>query len=346
MEESKKQFLKKNKKQILSVFLALSSFVIIVLGVALIGYYAFGDEPEEIRGQVEARQYRVSAKVSARIKKVLVEEGQYVHAGDTLAILEAPEIDAQQQAAEATAQAAEAMSEMTDNGERQEKIQGASDLVAQAQAARNIAKKTYDRMQKLFDEGVTTEQKRDEALAAYQAAEAQVGAAQSQYEMAMNGARKEQRRAAAEQAKAAKSGTEVVKSLLKETVQIATLDGEVDEIYAHEGEYVANGTPIMSVNLLDDVWGKFNIREDQLNGIRPGTTITAYSPAFKKDYKLQVYYVEAAEDCSTWKATKAKGDYDKRTFEVRARPMSIYSSPYMWEKDKTKLRPGMLLVLK
>lgn len=346
MEQNKKQFLVRNKKQIISVFLALSSFVIIVLGVAWIGYSAFGDEPQEIRGQVEARQYKVSAKVSARIKKVLVKEGQYVQAGDTLVILDAPEIDAQHNAAIATAQAAEAMSEMTDNGERQEKIQGADDLVKQAKAARDIAKKTYDRMQRLYDEGVTTEQKRDEALAAYQASDAQLGAAQSQYEMLQNGARKEQRRAAAEQAKAARSGTEVVSSLLKETVQIATLDGEVEEIYAHEGEYVSSGTPIMSINLLDDIWGKFSIREDLLNGIHVGSTISAYSPAFNKYYKLQVYYMEAAEDCSTWKATKATGDYDKRTFEIRARPVRNYDCPYSWKKDKTVLRPGMLLVLK
>lgn len=338
--------MEKVKKQILSVVLAFGTFVIIVLGVAFIGYRFFGDEPQQIQGQVEAREYRVSSKVSARVKKICVEEGQYVHAGDTLAILEAPDVDAQEQAAQATAEAAKAISDMTAKGERDEKIRSTSDLVSQAQAARDITQKTYKRMQALYDEGVIAEQKRDEALAAYQAAEAQLNAARSQHEMAVNGARKEERRATAEQAKAASSGTDVVKSLLKETVQIAALDGEVDQIYIHDGEYVANGTPIMSLNLLDDVWGKFNIREDSLNKIHIGSIVTAYSPTSKMEFKLKVYFMQAAEDCATWKATKAKGDYDKRTFEVRARPIAPYRSPYKWDSEKFPLRPGMVLILK
>lgn len=333
-------------RQILSVVLAFGTFVIIVLGVAFIGLRYFGDEPEQIQGQVDARQYKVAAKVSARVKRLCVEEGQYVHAGDTLAILEAPEVNAQEQAAQATAAAAQAISDMTDNGERQENIRSSSDLVAQAEAARDIARKTYKRMQTLYDEGVMTAQKRDEALAAYQSAEAQLNAARSQHEMAVNGAREEERRAAAEQAKAASSGTDVVKSLQKETVQIASLDGEVDQIYVHDGEYVANGTAIMSLNLLNDVWGKFNIREDSLKNMRIGSIVTAYSPTTKKEFKLKVYYMEAAEDCATWRAVKAKGDYDKRTFEVRARPVGPYMSPYKWEREHFDLRPGMVLILK
>ena len=333
-------------RQILSVVLAFGTFVIIVLGVAFIGLRYFGDEPEQIQGQVDARQYKVAAKVSARVKRHCVEEGQYVHAGDTLAILEAPEVNAQEQAAQATAAAAQAISDMTGNGERRENIRSSSALVAQAEAARDIARKTYKRMQTLYDEGVTTAQKRDEALAAMQATEAQVNAAKSQYEMAVNGARKEQRLAAAEQAKAARSGTDVVKSLLKETVQIASMDGEVDKIYIHDGEYLANGTAIMSLNILDDVWGTFNIREDKLNGLHTGSVITAYSPTYKKDYKLSVYYIQVEDECSTWKATKAKEGYDKRTFEVRARPMGTFRNPYKWEKDRQGLRPGMVLILK
>lgn len=336
---------KKNKKQILSVILAFGTFVIIVLGVAFIGYRFFGDEPEEVQGQVEVRQYRVSAKVSARVKKICVEEGQYIHVGDTLAILEAPEINAQEEAAEATSDAAQALSDLKANGSRKENIRAAAEVVKQAEAALNIAQKTYNRIEKLCSEGVATEQRRDEALAAVQSAEAQVQAAKSKYDLECNGARYEERSAAAQQAKAARHGIDVVRSFLKETVQIATQNGEVDKIYTHDGEYVSNGTPIMNINMLDDVWGTFNIREDKLKNLHPGSTITAYSPAFNRNYKLQVYYIEADDEYATWKATKAKVGYDKRTFEVRARPIRN-DGPYVWEKGKTDLRPGMLLILK
>lgn len=320
----------------INIVVAVATFLIVVLGVALIGYYVFGNEPEDIQGQVDCREYRISTKLPGRIVKIYVEEGDYIHVGDTLAVLEVPEMDAQEQAAKATEGAAKAISEMTDNGSRQEQIRTAAELVRQAVAARTIAQKTYQRMQNLFEEGVSTAQKRDEAKAAYDATVAQVKAAQSQYEMAVNGARREEKKAAAEQAKAAQSGVEVVKSLLKENVQISAIDGEVDKIYAHTGELVGNGSPIMSVNLLDDLWGKFNIREDRLDGIKPGSTILAYSPAFKKEYRMRVYYMKGEDEYSTWKATKANEDYDLKTFEIRARPLD----------KNTGLRPGMLLIKK
>lgn len=325
-----------SKAEHLNVVMAIVSFLIVVTGVALIGYFAFGNEPEDLQGQVEAREYRVSSKLTARIARIMVEEGQYVHVGDTLAILEMPEMEAQKRAAEATEGAAKAISEKIDNGSRQEQIQTAAELVRQAEAARDIAVKTYQRIHNLYQEGVTTAQRLDEADAACQAAIAQVGAAKSQYEMAVNGSRKEEKRSAAEQANAARSGVDVVSSLLKETVQVAAVDGEVDKIYAHIGELVSNGSPIMSINLLSDIWGKFNISEDRLSGIKPGSDITAYSPSMKKEYRMRVYYMKDLDEYATWKAVKPDEGYDLKTFEVRARPIDKSSG----------LRPGMLLVIK
>jgi HlyD family secretion protein len=326
----------KTKSEHINIMVAFSTFLVIVTGVALIGYYVFGNEPEEIQGQVDCREYNVSSKIQGRIARLYVEEGDYIHVGDTLAVLDAPEVDAQQRAAQATEGAAQAISEMTDNGSRKEQISTAAELLRQAQAARTIAYKSYQRVKNLYDAGVASAQKCDEARAAFDAATAQVGAARSQYEMAVNGSRREEKRAAADQARAAKSGVDVVRSLLKETVQVSAVEGEVDKIYAHTGELVGNGSPIMTVNLLDDVWGKFNIREDHLEGIRQGSIITAYSPAFKKEYRLKVYYMKGEDEYATWKSTKADKDYDLKTFEIRARPV---------ERNK-ELRPGMLLIKK
>ena len=328
--------MEKTKSEHINIMVAFSTFLVIVTGVALIGYYVFGNEPEEIQGQVDCREYNVSSKIQGRIARLYVEEGDYIHVGDTLAVLEAPEVDAQQRAAQAAEGAAQAISEMTDNGSRKEQISTAAELLRQAQAARTIAYKSYQRVKNLYDAGVASAQKCDEARAAFDAATAQVGAARSQYEMAVNGSRREEKRAAADQARAAKSGVDVVRSLLKETVQVSAVEGEVDKIYAHTGELVGNGSPIMTVNLLDDVWGKFNIREDRLEGIRPGSFITAYSPAFKKEYRLKVYYMKGEDEYATWKSTKADKDYDLKTFEIRARPV---------ERNK-ELRPGMLLIKK
>lgn len=323
------------KQQHNNILLAAGAFAAVVVIVGLLGYAFLGDSPEIIQGEVEADSYRVSSKIPSRVVKICVKEGDYVHVGDTLAILEAPEVDAQEKVAQAAGDAAEAMSDMAHNGARKESIQAAYEIYRQAQAAQAIAQKTYNRMQTLFEEGVMSEQKRDEAKAAYEVATAQTEAAKAQWNMAEKGAREEEKRAAAKQAQAARQSVNVVKSLLKETVQISPVEGEVSDIYPLEGELVSMGSPIMSIDILSHIWGVFNIREDQLHGMKVGDEVTAYSPAFDKKLKLKIYYIKDQGSYAVWKATKSSGQYDVKTLEVKGRPITKIEG----------LRPGMTLVI-
>lgn len=325
------------KTQHKNILLAISAFTIVVIVVAVIGFVCFGNNDDNvIQGEVEVSEYRVSSKLPGRIAEICVTEGDFVHKGDTLAILDVPEVEAQKRAAEATQDAAKAVSDMADNGARKEQIQGAYQLWQQAVAASDITEKTYKRLQNLYNEGVISAQKRDEAFAAYKATQAQVLAAKSQYDMAKSGARNEERKAASDQANAAKNATDVVKSLLRETVQIATADGEVSEIFPKVGELVGLGSPIMSISEMNDMWGTFNIREDQLNGMKVGDTFKAYCPAFDKEIDMKVYHIKDQGSFAVWKATKTNGQYDIKTFEVKARP----------SKPVEGLRPGMTLFIR
>ena len=325
------------KTQHKNILLAISAFTIVVIVVAVIGFVCFGNNDDNvIQGEVEVSEYRVSSKLPGRIAEICVTEGDFVHKGDTLAILDVPEVEAQKRAAEATQDAAKAVSDMADNGARKEQIQAAYQLWQQAVAASDIAEKTYKRLQNLYNEGVISAQKRDEAFAAYKATQAQVLAAKSQYDMAKSGARNEERKAASDQANAAKNATDVVKSLLRETVQIATADGEVSEIFPKVGELVGLGSPIMSISEMNDMWGTFNIREDQLNGMKVGDTFKAYCPAFDKEIEMKVYHIKDQGSFAVWKATKTNGQYDIKTFEVKARP----------SKRVEGLRPGMTLIIR
>lgn len=325
------------KTQHKNILLAISAFTIVVIVVAVIGFVCFGNNDDNvIQGEVEVSEYRVSSKLPGRIAEICVTEGDFVHKGDTLAILDVPEVEAQKRAAEATQDAAKAVSDMADNGARKEQIQAAYQLWQQAVAASDIAEKTYKRLQNLYNEGVISAQKRDEAFAAYKATQAQVLAAKSQYDMAKSGARNEERKAASDQANAAKNATDVVKSLLRETVQIATADGEVSEIFPKVGELVGLGSPIMSISEMNDMWGTFNIREDQLNGMKVGDTFKAYCPAFDKEIEMKVYHIKDQCSFAVWKATKTNGQYDIKTFEVKARP----------SKPVEGLRPGMTLIIR
>ncbi len=326
----------KDKSQHNNILLAIACFTAVVVIVGAIGFFTFGNTPETIEGEVEVSEYRVSSKVPGRILELRVKEGDYVKVGDTLAIIDAPDIEAKKQQAESAEDAAAAMSEMADKGARREQVQGAFEVWQQAKAGLDIAKKSYDRVQRLFDEGVMSAQKRDEAFANYKAMEAQAKAAKSQYDMAVNGARSEEKLAAAAQVRRAKGAVSEVNSYVHETVQVAQMEGEVSDIYPKVGELVGSGSPIMSISVMSDLWGTFNVREDKLNGLKSGDTFTAFCPAFNKDMKMKVYYIKDEGSYAVWKATKSNGQYDLKTFEVKARPIDKIDG----------LRPGMSLVIK
>lgn len=324
------------KTQHNNILLAVTGFTLVVLIVGIIGYFTLDRTPEIIQGEMDADEYRVSSKLPGRIVKILVKEGDYVHVGDTLAILESPEVDAQQKVAEATAGASSALSDLTSAPTRHETVESAYQVYQQAIATAEIAQKTYARTEKLFNEGVTTAQRRDEAKASYDAAQAAVKMTKSQWELAKNGAREEEKRAARKQAEAAKSAVNVVSSLIKENVQIATQEGIVTDIYPKVGELVGMGSPIMTVELIDDMWGTFNVREDQLKGKKVGDTFKAFIPAFNKDVDMKIYNIKDEGTYAVWKATKTTGQYDLKTFEVKARPIQKIDG----------LRPGMSLIVK
>lgn len=324
------------KSQHNNILLAVAGFSAVVFLVGILGFFFLGKTDEVIQGQVDCDDYRVSSKLPARVVEIRVKEGDYVHVGDTLAILQVPEVKAQEQAAQATDEAAKAISDMSINGNRQEVIGTAREVYRQAVAAAEIAQKTFMRMDNLYKEGVITAQKRDEAQAAFKATQAQVAAAKEQLKLAQDGSREEEKRAAAKQAQAAGHAVDVVKGLLKETVQISAVEGEVSDVYSHEGELVGMGSPIMSISLIKDMWGSFNVREDQFNGMKIGSVIHAFVPAFNKTIRMKVYYVKDQGSYAAWRATKNTGQYDLKTLEVKARPVDKIDG----------LRPGMSLVLK
>ena len=324
------------KSQHANILYAILGFAVAVMIVALIGFFALGRDPELIQGQVEASEYRVSSKVPGRILEIRVKEGDYVKVGDTLAILDAPEVRAKMEQARSAENAAAALELKAQNGARQEQIQGAYQLWQQAKAGLEISEKSYQRIQRLFDEGVVSAQKRDEVYASYKAMEAQCKAAESQYEMAVNGARREDKLAAAAQVGRARGAVQEVNSYIHETVQVAQMEGEVSDIYPKVGELVGTGSPIMTISMLQDMWGTFNVREDQLNGMEVGKTFKAFVPAFNKEVEMKVYYMKDQGSYAVWKATKANGQYDLKTFEVKARPTEKFEG----------LRPGMSLIIK
>lgn len=323
---------KSQNSNMLLAFLTLTGVIAIV---AVIGFFMLRKGPEIVQGQAEVTEYRVSSKVPGRILEFRVKEGQTVRAGDTLAMLEAPDVQAKLEQARAAEAAAQAQNEKALKGARQEQIQAAYEMWQKAQAGVTIAEKSYKRIKNLYDQGVVSAQKLDEITAQRDAALATEKAAKAQYTMAKNGAEREDKAAAAALVNRAKGAVAEVESYINETYLIAQKDGEVSEIFPKQGELVGTGAPIMNVAVMDDMWVTFNVREDLLQSLTVGTEFEAFVPALDKNIRLKVNYMKDLGTYAAWKATKTTGQFDLKTFEVRALPT-----------DKVEgLRPGMSVIL-
>lgn len=308
----------------------------VILLVALVGLLFLGKDEEVIQGQAEATEYRVSSKVPGRILEYRVSEGQAVQAGDTLAILEAPEVMAKMEQAQAAQAAAEAQNIKAIKGARSEQIQAAYEMWQKAKAGVSIMDKSYQRIKNLHAEGVIPTQKLDEVTAQRDAAIATERAAFAQYSMAKNGAQREDKLAAEALVDRAKGAVSEVASYIRETYLIAQLPGEVSELFPKVGELVGTGAPIMNVAQMDNMWITFNVREDKLQDLQMGAEFDAQVPALGgKSIRLKVNYLKDLGTYAAWKATKTTGQFDLKTFEVRAIPTQPVAG----------LRPGMSVVI-
>ena len=301
------------------------AIVIVVVAVLAIFGFLFLNKPAEIvEGQADATAVRISGKLPGRVLKLYVQEGDMVKMGDTLVHIHSSLADAKLEQAMGMESAAKAMNRKVDAGTRSQIIQSAQDVWKQAEAAVGITKKTYDRMQKLYTEGVMSEQKRDEAKAAYDAAVAGASAARSQYELAKQGAQREDKESAAAMVNVAKGGVGEVQALLDDQYLIAPCDGQIDVVYPHEGELVALGTPIMSLLKIADKWVTFNVREELLSDMTLGKEIDIMIPALdKKEAKAKIYYVRDLGSYATWHATKTPATGIRRLSKLKPEPPSL-----------------------
>ena len=316
-----------------SLILTIIIILIVLMALAIIGFLCIKPAPDTVQGQGEATEIRISGKMPGRIARIYVEEGQEVKAGDTLVHLNSPLLEARMSQAQAMEEAASATNRKVDAGTRSQIVQGAQDLVNQANAAVEITRKTYNRMENLFAKGVVSEQKRDEAKAAYDAAVAGKAAAESQLALAKAGAQKEDKEAAAAMVTVARGGVNEVEAILEDQYLLAPTDGQITVIYPNESELVATGAPIMTLQKSDH-WAVFNVRETLLKDIKTGTKLKVKIPALDREEEMTVFYIKDLGTYANWQATKATGDYDARTFQIKARP----------SKPIENFRPGMSVI--
>ena len=314
---------------------ALIGLATVVVIVFIIGWYVYKPVPVVIQGSAELNEVRVSGKVPGRILQLYAQEGQQVNLGDTLVLIDSPEVRAKLAQANAAKSAAMAQLQKANKGARSETIEGAFEMWQKAEIGVDITKKSYDRVERLFQKGVVTAQNRDEVEAKYKAAVATASAAKSQYNMAKNGAEVEDKLASSALVEQAKGAIAEVEAYMAETILLSPISGEVSEIFPASGELVATGSPIMNIVDMNDIWFSFNVREDLLEDMKMGSEIEVTIPALNINTTLKITYIKPLASFATWKTTKASGQFDARTFEVRATPIAPV-------KD---LRPGMSAIM-
>lgn len=312
------------------------ALVAVVLIVSVVGFIVSRPKAIVIQGEAEATEYRVSGKIPGRIEEFRADEGQTVRKGDTLVLIDSPEIRSKIAEANAAKAAAVAQRNKAYNGAQQEQIAGAYEMWQKALVGEEVMRKSFERISELHEEKVVSDQKYDEVKAQYDAASATARAAKSQYDMAVKGARQEDKDAAVALVERANAAVELVNSYMDEIVLTAPADGIIAARYPKVGELVGQGSPIMTIQDLDDMWLTFNVREDRLEGMKSGDKLNLTVPALgNKHITATVYYIAVRESYATWRATKEIGEFDTKTFEVRARP----------DTKVEGMRPGMSVIL-
>ncbi len=319
-----------------SIILGIGIIAILMVLIASAGFIFFGEKEDIITGQVEVDEIRIAGKVPGRIAEFLVEEGQSVKEGDTLVRIYSPEVLAKLEQAEAAKAAAEAQNQKAIAGARKEQKEGAYELWQKAKAGLEVAEKSFARVEKLFKEGVVPAQKYDEVLAQLKAMQATERAARSQYDMAINGAQREDKMAAQALVARASGAISEVDAYMKESALLAPSAGTVSEIFPHKGELVGTGAPIMNIADYTATRVLCAVREDKLAKIKHGSKLKATVPALgDKAIELSVVKMKDMGSYATWKATKPRNEHDLRTFELTLKPTASIEG----------LLPGMTVVL-
>ncbi|MAU15105.1 MAG: hypothetical protein CMH46_06140 [Muricauda sp.] len=283
-------------------------------------------------GMLETTEINVASEISGRVHTLLVEKGSTVEKGQLLATLEPDILNAKKGQAQGMVKAAKSLFNKAEYGARKEEINALQNQYQMAKSQFDFAEKTFKRYQALYADNIISKQEMDELQFKYDAAKEQMNAAKSVWEMAKKGARKEDINAAYASYESAKSAYNEVEAFYEELKIVAPSAGIISNQIAEEGEVMAAGYPIVTIQVPEKVHAILNVREDNLDDFKMGQVYKARVPGLNnEEVDFKVSYIAPMADFATWVPIKAKGEYELKTFEVHLKP-----------QDRIlELRPGM-----
>ena len=295
-------------------------------------WYLVRPEPLLVQGEVDATRYDLAARVDGRVAEIPVERGQDIAAGAVLVKIDNPETIAKNEQAVAAKVVAEAQLANINVGTRAEVIAAKKAAMERAEAAVVLAQKTYDRAAQLLTTGNAPQARLDQTTDALHESQRAADQAKSAYEQAVNGYTKEEHEIAQANVGKAVADIKAVQSIIDQMVVYAPVASQVYQRNVEPGEYVSPGVPLVTLIDLNDLWVHFDLREDLVRTIKVGDRFDVRIPALAdRRITVEVKLIATKGEYASWRATRATGDFDLRTFSIRAYPV-----------DKVpELRPGM-----
>ena len=306
--------------------------VVVAAVAALSIWYLVRPQPLLVQGEVDATRLDIAARVDGRVAEIPVERGQDVAAGAVLVRIDNPETIAKNEQALAARIVAEAQLANINVGTRPEVIAARKAELERAQASVVLAQKTYDRVSQLAEHGNAPIARLDQATDSLHEDQRAVDQAQSAYDQAVNGYTKEEHEIAEANVGKAIADIKAVQSIIDQMVVYAPVASQVYQRNVEPGEYVSPGVPLVTLIDLSDLWIHFDLREDLVKTIKVGDRFDVRIPALAdRRITVEVKLIATKGEYASWRATRATGDFDLRTFSIRAYPV-----------DKVpELRPGM-----
>lgn len=318
----------KSAARVPAIIVAIVAAAVIALSI----YYLLRPEPLLVQGEVDATRLDIAARVDGRVKEIPVERGQNVPAGAVLVRIDNPETLAKHVQMTAAKAVADAQLANILVGTRVEVVAARKAALERAQAAQILAQKTFDRVQTLAGQGNAPQARLDQVTDSLHESERAVDQAKSAYDQAVNGYTREEREIARTNVEKAKADIEAVQSIVDQMVVYAPVATQVYQRNVEPGEYVSPGVPLVTLIDLADVWIHFDLREDLVKTLKVGDRFDVRIPALgDRSVTVEVKLIATKGEYASWRATRATGDFDLRTFSIRAYPVA----------PVPELRPGM-----
>jgi HlyD family secretion protein len=318
----------KSAARVPSIIVAIVATAVIILSI----YYLLRPEPLLVQGEVDATRLDIAARVDGRVKEIPVERGQNVPAGAVLVRIDNPETLAKHGQMTAAKAVVEAQLANILAGTRQEVISARKAALERAQAAQILAQKTFDRIQHLTEQGNAPQARLDQVTDNLHESERAVDQAKSAYDQAVNGYTREEREIARANVEKAGADIQAVQSIVDQMAVYAPLAAQIYQRNVEPGEYVSPGVPLVTLIDLADVWIHFDLREDLVKTLKVGDRFDVRVPALgDRRIAVEVKLIATKGEYASWRATRATGDFDLRTFSIRAYPIA----------PVPELRPGM-----